>query len=445
MRRKGLILILAAAPLAAQQAASAPKPLRLGIGEAIDMALAPEGNAQVQLSQEAVRRTQARSQDVRAALLPNVSSYISESNQTRSLEAFGLRLQAPIFGLNFPERVGPFGVFDARATASQSIFDFSAIRRYQSSRWLVGASEADLASARNQVSAQVALLYMNALAAAAHVEAAEANVALAQALARLAENRRMAGTGTALESTRAQVQLANEQQRLLLAREQLQTSKLQLMRGIGLPLGTTIELTQRLEYQAVPALETKKAIETALAGRPEWKAQARREEAARLAYSGAKYARVPSLGAFGDYGAIGPRLTNSGPTHVVGVMLRVPVFDGGRLEAARAESLSQLRAETIRTSDLRDQIELEVRLALDSLTSTSAQVKVAEEGLGLALREVEQARRRYEAGFATGLEVTDAQTRLERARDNRVSALFAYNAARVDLARAMGDIRQVIP
>ena len=58
--------------------------------------------------------------------------------------------------------------------------------------------------------------------------------------------------------------------------------------------------------------------------------------------------------------------------------------------------------------------------------------------------ELTQARRRFEAGFASNLEVTDAQTRLERARDNRIDALFSYNVARIDLGRAMGNVRRMI-
>ena len=85
----------------------------------------------------------------------------------------------------------------------------------------------------------------------------------------------------------------------------------------------------------------------------------------------------------------------------------------------RAESASQYRAETVRTNDLKEQIELDVRLALDSLQSAEQQVKVAQEGLELANNELTQARRRYDAGVAISVEVTDAQTRLERARDNQ--------------------------
>ena len=108
-----------------------------------------------------------------------------------------------------------------------------------------------------------------------------------------------------------------------------------------------------------------------------------------------------------------------------------------------AETASQYREEEIRTQDLRRQIELEIRLALDGLRSAGEQVKAAEEGLTLAEGELAQAQRRYEAGMTTGLEVTDAQTRLQRARDNRISALANHSLARIDLAAAMGAIRSM--
>jgi outer membrane protein TolC len=84
-------------------------------------------------------------------------------------------------------------------------------------------------------------------------------------------------------------------------------------------------------------------------------------------------------------------------------------------------------------------------VALDALRSTEEQVRVAEEGLTLAEEEVAQAQRRYQAGVTSSLEVTDAGTRLERARENRINALVAYNAARLDLGQAMGAVRQMIP
>jgi outer membrane protein TolC len=93
---------------------------------------------------------------------------------------------------------------------------------------------------------------------------------------------------------------------------------------------------------------------------------------------------------------------------------------------------------------LKEQIELDVRLALDSLDSAAQEVQVAKDGLVLAGNELTQARRRYDGGVANSLEVTDAQTRLERARDNQTGALYNYNLARIDLAQAMGKVRSMV-
>lgn len=433
-----LISALVAVPSLAQGT------LRLSLKQAVDIATAPEGNTRVRLIAEALEQANARSAQARAALLPNFDASASRVNQTRNLAAMGIRVSLPIPGFSFPERVGPFNTFDARVSGSQTIFDFSAIRRLQASRAGVKAAEAERESTHDEVAAQVAMLYVNALAARAHVEAADANVALAEALARTAENRRKAGTGTAIESTRAEVQLANERQRLLVVRNQYRQAQLQLLRGMGVSLAGELELADSLEYRPEDAVAESDAVAHALTARADWKAQQRREDAARLSYSGTKFERLPSLSGFGDYGSIGSGLGSAFPTRTYGVALRVPIFDGGRRDARRSESLSQFRAEQIRTADLKSQIELEVRLALDALRSADEQVKVAVEGLTLAEREVEQARRRYEAGVANSIEPTDAQTRLERARDNRIAALAAYNAARINLAQSMGNIRQVI-
>jgi outer membrane protein len=85
-----------------------------------------------------------------------------------------------------------------------------------------------------------------------------------------------------------------------------------------------------------------------------------------------------------------------------------------------------------------------VRLAFDSVNAAVNEVTTAREGLDLAQREVDQARRRYSAGVTNSIEVTDAQTRLDRARDNQIAALYDYNVARIDLATATGKIQEFV-
>lgn len=435
---KALWLLAAALPALAQE------PLRLTLKRAVEIAIGPQGSTRVQLAGEAVKQAEARAAQARAALLPDLSGTVSEQSQTRNLAAFGLRFTLPFPGLQFPTFVGPFNVFDARANITQSIFDLSSIRRFQAARLGSQAARTERTAAEDQAAAAVARAYMAALRTDADVEAARANVELANALVRLAENQKQAGTGTGIEITRARVQLANERQRLVLAENERSRALLALKRAMGMRLDTNLELADRLELVVLNAVQVEAARAHALRLRADMQAQRERESAARKAADAARWERLPAVAGFGDYGSIGTSIDHALPTRTYGVAVRIPLFDGGRKEARRAEAQSQYRQEQIRTHDLQDQSEMELRLAIDGLRSAEEQVKAAEEGLGLAQNEVEQARRRYEAGVAGSLEVTDAQTRLARARDNRTTALFLHSQARIDFAQATGTIRGLI-
>jgi len=439
----GKVVALLALTLMLAQISTA-EPLRLTLRKAVEIAVSRDGNARIQLADESVKQAELRSKQARAALLPNVDGYIAYQDQTRNLKAFGFDVKLPIPGVSIPTFVGPFSTIDGRLNASQSVFDFAAIKRYQSSKVAINGVKADRDNTNDQVAAQVARTYLSVLKTAADVEVAQANVELAQAVLKLVEQQKAAGTGVGIEVTRAKVQLANEKQRLLVVRNDRRRAQLNLLRAVGLRLDTEIELDGKLAYKPADVAEESAATKKALGARADYKAQAEKERSAQLSGSATAWERLPSVAAIGDYGAIGTSLNNALPTRTVGIQVRVPVFDGGRRDARRAESASQYRQEQARTRDLKEQIELEVRTALDSLRSAAEQVNVSQEGLQLSEEELASARRRYSAGVATSVEITDAQTRLERARDNQVAALFAFNVARVDLAQAQGVIEEVI-
>jgi len=436
---------------------------------AVEIATSPEGNTYIQLSDESVKQAKYRSQEARSALLPDIEAQASETTAMKSLSALGLDLatsqdllaaEAGLTGpigqtekdlLNsivkdIPRVVGPFNSVDVRAKVTQSVFDFSSIRRYQASRAAVRAAAGDRSNTDDSISATVAKAYLNALRTDADVEAYQANVAMAEAVLKQSENQKAAGTGTGIDVTRAKVQLSNEKQRLLAGQNERTKAHLQLLRVMGLNLATEMELTDKLSYEPTEAISVEQAKSEALKNRPDIKAQAEHEAAARLSAEAVKLERLPSLYAYADYGTTGANgaIVSLLPTRDYGLALRVPIFDGGRRDARRAEFASQFRQERTRTNDLHEQMELDVRTALDSLHNAEEQFKVAEEGLTLSDSELTQARRRFEAGFASNLEVTDAQTKLARARDNRIDALFAYNVARIDLGRAMGNVRRMI-
>jgi outer membrane protein TolC len=424
---------------------SASRPvLPLSLKQSVDIALSPHGNIRSQLTREMINQAGARSGQARAVLLPNLEASVKGQRQVRSLAAYGMQLNSSIPGLSFPETVGPYNTIDFRVTLSQQIFNLSAIRRFQAARKNLNAFEAEHERAGDQVAAETATAYLEALRSDADVTVARANTELSEALLQMARNKKEAGTGTGIDVTRAQVQLSNERQRLLAMENERRKAYFRLLKTMGMTYDIDLTLTETLGIPPMEEIKETQAVAVAFALRRDLKAQQLRGEGARLNYSAARADRIPALVGFSDYGAIGTTMDDAEPTWTVGLAVNVPLFEGGRRDARRAENRSLWHQEKLKQDDLKKKIELEIRLALADRQSSYEQVHVAEKGLDLAQHELAQARRRYQTGITGSLEVTDAQTRLARARDNRTMAFFNYNMARIKLARALGTIRPLI-
>jgi outer membrane protein TolC len=426
------------------QAAPSQAILPLSLKRAVELALTSDGNARVALAQELIEQARTQQAIAKSVFLPNLDGSVAERRQVSNLQAVGFNFKLPIPGFSIPSIVGPFSVFDARVTAQQSIFNFSDYHKYQAAKISATAVRTDADSTRNSVSDEVARNYLACLLADANRATAQANVELSGVLLKLASQQKDAGTGTGIEVTRAQVQLANDRQSLIRADNDRSRAILQLLKTIGLKMDAPVELTTKLDLKKTDDVSSDVLVEQARKARPELKTERQRQDAARLSITSVKDERLPSIGAQADYGTIGSDIGNAHPTYTMGISLRVPIFDGGRREARISQSLSQYHQEEIRLRDLDRQVELQVRTALDALHSATAEVQAANEGQALSENELAQARRRYEAGVSTSIEVTDAQTRLQRARDNLVKALYDHNVARLDLATATGTIAEYV-
>ena len=120
--------------------------------------------------------------------------------------------------------------------------------------------------------------------------------------------------------------------------------------------------------------------------------------------------------------------------------LQVPIFDGLRREARIEEQKAAVREATSRQQALVLQTSIEVRGGLDDLAAAREQMAAAEERLELSQLEVTQARERFVAGISGNLDVIQASSNLNTARSQLIEALAAFQAARVQLARAEGTV-----
>jgi outer membrane protein len=410
--------------------------LRLTLDQAVELALKQNTTAQIAVIQaaEAVQDKNV----ARAALLPQAQLDTSDSIRRVNIEAqFG----KPIPG--FPEHIGPIQVFQAGPSFSAPVFDLTLWRRYQAERSIANAQKANSLSTREQVVLLVVSQYIGTLRAVATVQAASSRVDLAQALYNQAADLQHEGVGTGIDTLRANVELQNEKQRLLEAQADRETSLFALSRLLNLDPRQAVELADSLSYFETPQPEVEQSIEEALSARYEWKSLNDQIKAAQSQKKQAWDARLPALKVDGDWQYQGTRLNNGIPTYNYELALSMPLFTGGRIRAETTRADLEIQRLQQQQSDLRNQIGLDVKNALITLTSARSQVQVANLGVQLSNEEVDQARDRFRAGVANNIEVIQAQDSLARANDNQIAALYRFNQARADLARSVGQMERV--
>ena len=428
-----LLLLSAAAPGQAQE----PQELRLTLAQATELAV--KNNLQTVLARERIAQSRGEQGISLSNLLPHLSGAIAQSNQTANLAALGLT-KGVFPGLS--PFIGPFSVFDARARLTQSIFNLAAIRHYQAGRYGVALAQEQERYVTQQVIAGASLAYLYVLENEQALASSRANVQLAQSLLDLAVSQRNAGIATGLDVARAETRLANQQVALAQTQTSLDTARLELLRVVGAPLGSRLTLVDPMSFTPGEKHDVIASVEAAVTERADLRAAEEQRKIAKAQVQTAAAGWAPTVSFAGDYGssAITPNNTNL-PTRSIAIRVEIPIFDGGRTRAEVQTATSVNRQVEAQVNDLKFAIEKDVRQALDSIGTREAQVNAAQKALSLATRELELSQDRFRNGVADNIEVVNAQTALENARQAVVISLAQFNIARLNLASAMGRVQ----
>jgi outer membrane protein TolC len=410
--------------------------LPLSFKDALDRAL--RNNLGLLLSSDSSLAARGAKWQELSRLLPNVSVAATQSAQQIDLAALGFRFNFP----GIPAVIGPIGVFDARAYVTASLFDWHQIERERGARANEAAAQYNYKSARELVVLATGNEYLLTIAAAARVDAAQAQLETAQALYNKAHDQQTAGVSPAIDALRAQVELQTRQQQLIVARNNYAKQKLALARTIGLPPGQEFNLTDQEPYQPLAPLAVEQALQRAYASRADYQAAAQQVLAAEQFRRAATAEHYPTLDFDGNYGAAGVNVGTSHGVFLAGATLDIPIFAGGRSRADAMQAEATLRQTRQQLENLRAQIDYDVRAALLDLNAASDQVQVAKSAVDLANQTLVQARDRFTAGVTDNLEVVEAQEAVASSNENYIGALYAHNVAKVSLARAIGFAEQ---
>ena len=331
-----------------------------------------------------------------------------------------------------------------RAYASWNAFDYSARKNFRSAQENRRAAQLSVMDARDLVVQATASAYLQIIADASRVEAIRSQVETSQALYDRAVDQQKAGTAAGIDVLRSQVELKQQQQRLLAQRNQFDKDKLALGRVIGLPAGQEFNLSETAPFSPLTSMTQDQALSTALAQRPDYQSYQARVRAAEESVQAAHGERYPTAGVTADYGDVGPTLASSHGTFTFVASAKVNMFDGGRISGDVIQAKAALKQRQDELADLAGQIDYQVRAAFLDIRTAADQVAVARDNLDLANQTLAQSRDRFAAGVTDNIEVVQAQESVASANDNLISALYAHNLAKIALARALGGAEQGI-
>jgi outer membrane protein TolC len=407
-------------------------PLQLSLEDAVARGL--RQNLGGLISSDTVSGAQGERWQALSALLPNLTTATS----------FGVRqvdVRATI-GIDsvpgHPPVIGPFGVFDTRAYLDQSIFNWQSIEQARSSTAQVKSAQYSYKNARELVVVVVVSNYLLVIADQSQVESAVSQRDTAKALFDQTTDQKKAGLAAAVDVLRSDVELQAREQRLIVARNNLEKQKRVLARAIGLPAGQTFDIATAAPYQPLATSTVDQALQQAYSTRADYKSVTEQVRSAEMQKKAASAERYPTLSAVADYGSIGTNFASNHGTLDAAAELRLPIFQGGRVHGDNLVADSILARTKQRLDDLRASIDQEVRDTFLDLQDTAQEVSVENNAVQLATQTLQQSRDRFASGVTDNIEVVQAQESLADANDAYIASLYRYNIAKVSLARATG-------
>lgn len=393
-----------------------------------------------QVAAEDVALARAQQEAARAVLRPQLAAQVSQLRQTTNPATLGFEFPG------LPDLIGPYNVFDARLKLSQTVLDLARSSELAGAAFAVEAARAQAEVSAERIAANVALAYIQLLAADQALASAESDRALGDELLRLARDQKVAGVASGVDVARAETALAQDRYAVSEAQTRIAQARLQLQRLAVLPMDRDLLLAGSLD--ALPSavrelgITAEQALNTARAMRGELRAADAALQQADAQRRAAQRRVLPRISAVADYGlSANTPSQNREDTYRYGAVIDVPIYSGGALRSEASAAEHRLQQQRLQLDELRQQIEQDVRLALATLANSAEQLRAAIAARDLAQRELELARDRFANGVANNVDVISAQASLTRARSQLIAASAVQQQARLNLAAAQGRAR----
>ncbi|MFC5480301.1 efflux transporter outer membrane subunit [Massilia suwonensis] len=339
--------------------------------------------------------------------------------------------------------LAPQNSYSASLSASYEVDLFGRVSSsVEAARQDAGASEASYRSVLLSLQADVAQQWFRLRALDAELATVDSAVRLREESVRVNQRRFDLGDIGEFDLTRAKTELSATRAEAIGLERQRTTAEHALAVLLGRPAArfaaTSSPLPEDLALPAIPA----GLPSTLLERRPDIAAAQRAMEAANARIGVARAAMFPALNINAAGGGVGASMADvfnwSSRSWVLGALLSLPIIDGGRNKAnvTRSEAALEEAVAAYRQSVLVAFAEVEDNLA--GVRILAEQGVEVDDAVRSARRSAELARKLYDAGRSSYLDLLDAQRNLAAVERSAVQLRGNQVLTSVALIRALG-------
>jgi outer membrane protein TolC len=123
----------------------------------------------------------------------------------------------------------------------------------------------------------------------------------------------------------------------------------------------------------------------------------------------------------------------------VGVVIDIPLFEGGRINANVREQRARLAASQERLRKLELQVRLDVETAVLNVASAYERVLATQKAIEQAEESLRSEQKKYDVGRGAIVDVLDSQAALLESQTTYYGVLADYNTAGAQLRLATGE------
>lgn len=413
---------------------------QISLQQAVELAI--RNNQNLQEARLNLERSQKELREAKAALYPRFGAELNFSEAESTESAISLELARQQGNGSIDEDISTTS-FDGSLNLTYDVYTGGLrgadIKRAEQQ---VRFSKLDLERITFEIRFEAIRDYYNLQNADSQVEIEQAAVDEAQQTLQDAQLLQQAGIGTNFDVIRAEVELANAQQRLATVTAEQSTARRQLATTLSVGQQVDLKTADQVKPAGTWQFSLEESIVTAYKNRAELEQLLVEKEINQKQKQIALSAVRPQLSLLASYNILDVGDDNVSLTdgYSVGARLSWDLYDGGAASARAKQSETDIAINEAQFADQRHEIRLEVEQGYFSLAASRGNITTSQKALELANESLNLARMRFQSGVGTQTDVIQAQSELTTARGNYLRAIIEFNQSLNQLERAVTNL-----